>query len=451
MIGEMSLSQAAMVYGGTLLHPDCRFTSVSTDSRTLARGDLFVALEGERFDGHDYLAAVAKDACGLVVSREDKGLELPQWVVEDTVAALGHLAQLNRQQFTGTLLALTGSAGKTTVKEMMSAILLGCGPTHATQGNLNNHIGVPLTLLKLTADHQFCVLEMGASGPGEIAYLCEIATPDIALITNVLPAHMEGFGSEATIADTKGAIYRALPESGIAVVNLDEVWASQWLSSLSCGRTVTFSLKQKTADLYADAICDHGEEGSQFELHIDGQSRTVSLPLPGRHNVANALAAAGCAVAAGCDIDAIVAGLATVKAAKGRLQVRNGRRGSRIVDDTYNANPGSVRAAIDVLASLGGKKILALGEMAELGVNSPHLHRQVGEYACERGVDGLFVTGPFAQEVARGFGAGGQVFSNATQLAEALEKLLGDDLSVLVKGSRSAAMEKVVEQIVEEV
>ena len=450
MIGEMTLSQAAIAYGGTLLFPDCHFRSVSTDTRTLAEGELFVALQGQNFDGHHFLESAALTACGLVVTEPDKRLHLPQWIVPDTAVALGQLASLNRKRFGGTLVALTGSSGKTSVKEMIASILNQRGPTLATKGNLNNHIGVPQTVLRIDEQHRFAVIEMGASGPGEIAYLCEVAKPDIALVNNVMAAHIEGFGSESVIADTKGAVYSSLSEGGVAVVNMDDPWAQKWLVMAGRANVIGFSLEDDKADVFAAGVQSLEGVSSRFTLRVGRRSGEVFLPLPGRHNVANALAAAGCAHAAGASFDDIVAGLEALEAVKGRMEAKPGVGGATVLDDSYNANPGSVKAAIDVLASRPGKRILVLGDMAELGSLSSKSHREIGAYAREQNIDGLFITGRFAEHTARGFGDAAQNFADKAALARALPGLMDNTTTVLVKGSRSAAMEDVVGAITEE-
>ncbi|GIX31120.1 MAG: UDP-N-acetylmuramoyl-tripeptide--D-alanyl-D-alanine ligase [Porticoccaceae bacterium] len=450
MIGTMTLAEAAMEFGGTLLYPDCRFAAVSTDTRTLAAGELFVALVGARHDAHHFLAEAARRAAGLVVSRPDKSLSLPQWVVEDTTRALGWLAQLNRWRFDGPLVGITGSTGKTTVKEMVAAIFTGRAPTLVTRGNLNNRVGLPLTLLELAEQHRYAVVEMGAGGPGDIAYLAGVARPDIALVTNVRPAHIAYFGSEAAIADTKGAIYEALPAAGVAVINLDERWWQAFRRRAGRRTAITFSLADREADVRAVEV-EERPGGSRFLLEIGARSAEVSLPLPGRHNVANALAAAACAAAAGFGVREIAAGLARVQAAPGRLCIRTGRGGAVVIDDSYNANPGSVRAAIDVLAARPGRRILALGDMAELGALSAKSHEEMGRYARAKDIDALYATGEFARFAARGFGEGARLFADRASLAEALAAELAPGVTVLVKGSRSAAMEEVVAALVEEV
>ncbi len=451
-MNDLTLSQAAVTYGGTLLYPDCRFSHVSTDSRTVAAGDLFVALRGESFDAHLFLKQAARKACGLVVQYPDKQLDVPQWVVPDTLQALGQLAIMAREGFDGPLVALTGSSGKTTAKEMLASIFACVAPVLATQGNLNNYIGVPKTLLRLEPEHRFAVLELGASAPGEIAYLASLVKPTIAVVTNVLPAHVEGFGSLAGVAAAKGEIYRSLDGSGVAVLNLDEPWLEQWQQAVPCLETVTFSLDKPEANVYATDIRLDVDGCAAFDLNICRDQISNQLPvqlrMAGRHNVNNALAAAACAVAAGLEIVTIAAGLESVSAVAGRLEYKAGLNGCRVIDDSYNANPGSVKAAIDVLAGLEGRRILVLGDMAELGVDAAQLHYEVGEYARERGVDLLLASGDLCAQAIAGFGTQGHLCADKNTLVEALLSELQDDVTVLVKGSRSAGMNELVEQIV---
>lgn len=446
MIAPMHLAEAAVRFGGTLLNPDCRFTSVSIDSRKIQAGDLFVALVGERFDGHSFVNDVARQAAGLVVSTPSKNLQLSQWVVEDTTRALGELALLQREKFNGLLIALTGSCGKTSVKEMLASILRQCGTVHATQGNLNNHIGVPLTLLSLDADSQFAVLEMGASATGEIAYLCSVARPDIALVNNVRPAHVEGFGSVEAIAAAKGEIYSGLDRQGTAVINLDESWASQWRSLAGRRRVLTFSAYGLQADVTATNIQAVGEGRFSFTLRTTSGEQRVELPVPGRHAVSNALAAATCALAADADLSHIVAGLSAAAAVHGRLNVVKLPSGGRLIDDSYNANPGSVRAAVDVLAEFSGRRVLVLGDMAELGEEAPKMHREMGEYARQAGIDALYTLGELSAQASNA--AGGRHFADIDSLNDALRsEAANEQITILVKGSRSARMERVAEKL----
>lgn len=450
MIEALTLSQLAQVYGGTLLYPDCAFTAVSTDTRSLVDGQLFVALRGDNFDAHDFVESAALKAVGLVVERPFKLLNRPQWVVPNTTRALAQIAFMARQQFSGPLIAVTGSSGKTTVKEMIAAILGRLGPTLATRGNLNNHIGVPLTLLTLDKSHRYAVIEMGASAPGEIAYLCDIARPQIALVNNVMPAHMEGFGSLETIAETKSDIYHGLPPSGVAVINGDERWARKWRNKASCDQVWDFSLVDRHAMFRADNVEDLQGRESRFVLCSPQGEAVVHLPLPGRHNVANALAAAACAMAAGVDLDTVVRGLGDMKPVRGRMEERPGQGGSRVLDDTYNANPGSMKAAIDVLAARPGRRVAVLGDMGELGIGAGQLHREVGAHARVRGIDELWAVGRYASSIAQGFGQLTRVAQSKAALAAELAPTLDSDTTVLVKGSRSSGMEDVVNLIIEE-
>lgn len=450
MIEPLTLSQLAQAHGGTLLYPDCAFSAVSTDTRTLREGELFVALRGENFDAHDFLESAALKAVGLVVERPNKQLNRPQWVVADTTRALAQIALMARQQFSGPVVAVTGSSGKTSVKEMIAAILGQLGPTLATRGNLNNHIGVPLTLLSLEKRHRYAVIEMGASGPGEIAYLCGIARPHISLVNNVMPAHIEGFGSLEVIADTKSDIYNSLPASGVAVINRDERWARKWRNKVSCDRIWDFSLVDRAASFYADRVEDLQGTASRFLLCTPEGEQAIELPLPGLHNVANALAAAACAMAAGAPLDAVAAGLASLKPVKGRMQELAGRAGCRVLDDTYNANPGSVKAALDVLSARPGRRVAVLGDMAELGIGAGQMHREVGFHARQKGIDELWAIGRHATSIAQGFGAGARIAASKAELAAELAATLDSDTTVLVKGSRSSGMEDIVNLITEE-
>ncbi len=449
-VRELTLTQAAQSFGGTLLYPDCRFNAVSIDTRTLSRGDLFIALRGARFDGHDFLPQAALNACGIVLQQPDKSIALPQWVVPDTLAALGQLASLSREQFSGPVIAITGSSGKTTVKEMVAAILSDCGPTLATRGNLNNHIGVPLTLLRLAAQHRYAVIEMGASAPGEIKYACDIARPTVALINNVMPAHVEGFGSLAGVARAKGEIYRGLGAEGTAVLNLDEPWLSEWRATLPCVNTLTFSVTDQQADLRVGDISFDNDGCAAFTLLTAFGDVPVKLGVSGRHNLANALAASACALAAGASLANISAGLEKVTPVQGRMEFRSGSNGARVIDDSYNANPGSVCAAIDTLAGFAGERVLVLGDMAELGEGAAQMHRDVGSYAQQKGIDRLLAVGPCGLHTVSGFGVGGTHFSDKAALIKALLLDLGADATVLVKGSRSAAMEEVVQALTTE-
>ena len=447
MMQELTLSQVAQAYGGTLMYPDCHFKSVSTDSRQIDEGQLFIALKGERFDAHQFLPQVATQVCGMVVEHPVKDINVPQWVVPDTTEALGQIARINRQAFMGPLIAVTGSSGKTTVKEMIAAILRESGEVLATKGNLNNQIGVPMTLLGLDRGHRYAVIEMGASASGEIAYLCGLASPDVVMVNNVLPAHMAGFGSIDGVAKAKGEIYRGVSDQGVAVINLDEPYSEQWRAS-SRARVLTYSIADTRADFYAkEVVADH------FGCHVFvlvtpvGEA-AVRLSLSGVHNVGNALAAAACAHAVGAELGAISAGLNKLQPVSGRLSWQQLANGASVIDDTYNANPGSVKAAINTLMNFKGRRILVLGDMGELGENEAQLHADVGRYAAEQGVDILLAIGPLCTNATREFGERAKHFESKKMLTDHLEALLDSDVAVLVKGSRFMVMEDIVQQII---
>jgi UDP-N-acetylmuramoyl-tripeptide--D-alanyl-D-alanine ligase len=365
---------------------DAEFTAVSIDTRTLNEGELFVALRGERFNAHDFIQdAVAKKPCALVVETFFPDIKLPQLVVNDSLLALGQIAALNRSLFTHPVIAITGSSGKTTVKALLAGILVECGSTHATKGNFNNHVGVPLTLLQLEAHHEFAVIEMGASGPGEIEYLCSLAKPHIAMVNNVMAAHIQGFGSIQGVARAKGEIYAALPTTGVAVVNMDDRFAPDWLAALTKCKVIRVSFQNADADCFAQDI-QTSANSLEFAINLNGQAMQVSLNAQGEHNVRNALMAAACASAVGADLQKIKQGLANFAPVAGRMNRHVGVNDVVIIDDSYNANPGSVRAAIDVLAQ---KKhsILVLGDLSELGPEAPQLHAELGEYARAKKIE----------------------------------------------------------------
>lgn len=449
-MARLSLSQAAVNYGGTLLYPDCHFSRVCTDTRSLVSGDLFVALRGDHFDAHQFLQSAAQKACGMVVETPDKCLAIPQWVVPNTLRALGQLGALARNAFTGPLIGITGSGGKTTVKDMLAVILRCKGEVLATAGNLNNHIGVPQTLLRLQPEHKFAVIEMGASAGGEIEYLCSIARPTIAVVTNVMPAHVAGFGSLAGVARAKGEIYSGLDKCGTAILNLDEPWYEQWCRGAHGTHIQSFSVENSAADFYTSKVQFNTEACASFILHSPLGEIEIQLAIPGAHNISNALAAAACAVTAGADLVSVAAGLAAMAAAPGRMENKPGIHGARIIDDSYNANPGSVKAAIDALVAMPGEHLLVLGDMAELGTNEKTMHREIGAYARNAGIDRLFTTGVLSAETGSAFGEGSEHFADKAALSAALSEQLNSAVAVLVKGSRSAAMEDVVAQIIEE-
>ena len=426
---------------------DVNITRIATDSRTIERGDLYVALRGERFDGHEFLDEVAQKGASVAVVDTVLDNTLPQLRVDDTRAALGLIARINRRQFGGPLIAITGSAGKTTTKEMLAAILAQCGATLATQGNLNNEIGVPLTLLRIASEHRYAIIEMGAARAGDIAYLCRFAEPDIAVLTSALPAHLEGFGDVDTVAQTKGEIFAGLRAHGTGVINIDTEYEKLWRELAGERRLLTFGLKNDA--MVTARHIERTADGTRFELQSPAGNAVIALHLLGLHNVRNALAAAAAAIAAGAPLSAIKNGLQQVHAMPGRLQARAGRAGEIVIDDSYNANPGAVKAAIDVLVDYPQPRRLILGNMAELGADAEHLHIEVAKYAAVNGVEELWCVGPFARKQVDAFLihaqkiVHAQAFENNAAIIAALPQQ-AIPATTLVKGSRSAGLEVVV-------
>lgn len=447
----MKLSLAAEMLGATLHGGDADVRAVSTDSRAIAEGDLFVALRGERFDGHEFVRSVAAAGAGGAVVAADaveglQGCGLPLIAVPDTRLALGTLAAAWRARHALPLIAVTGSNGKTTTKEMIASILHAAfgDAVLATQGNLNNDIGLPLTLLRLRAHHRAAIVEMGMNHPGEIGYLTHIARPTVALVTNAQRAHLEGMGSLEAVAREKGSIFDGLGSDGVAVVNADDPQAGLWRGMNAGRRVVGFGL-----DAGAEVRGRVRLHGLENELHFVtplGEG-AVDLALPGMHNARNALAAVAATLAAGVPLSAIQQGLADFKGVKGRLQRRAGANGAVVLDDTYNANPDSMRAGIDVLASTIGRKVLVLGDMGEIGEAAGQYHDEIGGYAKSAGVDVLFALGEASAIAARNFGEGARHFRKVEELIEALRPELTANTTVLVKGSRFMRMERVADAI----
>lgn len=441
-----TLQEACAAARGRLLGADASFHSVVTDTRRDCSGALFVALRGERFDGHDYGAhALGAGAAAALVDRA-LDLDLPQCLVEDTRLALGHLASAWRDRLKGRVAAVTGSNGKTTVKELLAAILAQVGPTRATQGNLNNDIGMPLTLLS-AREESFLVLELGANHPGEIAYMTAIARPEVALITNAGRAHLEGFGSLEGVARAKGEIAQGLPAGGILVVPGDSPYSALWRRLAQGRRVRTFAL-DGPADLSAQSgsvrlTWDEAGFRTCFIAAIDGAETPLELALTGLHNVRNALAATAAALALGAPLEAVRAGLASLTPVPGRLYPRR-CAGVRILDDTYNANPDSIAAAIELLMALAGDHWLILGDLGELGPDSQALHAEVGGRAREAGIEHLLTVGIESAAAAAAYGQGARHFATHEALLDHLQGSLGPDALVLVKGSRAARMETIV-------
>ena len=442
----MQLSAASLAMHGSLIGDDSAFDCVGTDSRAVRPGQLFVALKGEHFDGHDYAEqALEQGAAGVVLEKNTANLS-PAIVVEDSYLALGQLAAHWRAKFAIPVVAITGSNGKTTVKEMLSAILAvkagGMASIHATVGNLNNHIGLPLTMLKLRDSHQFAVLEMGMNHLGEIAYLSDLAKPTLALINNAGTAHIGELGSRDKIAQAKGEIFAGLAANGAALINADDDYAAYWRALNAGKRIVSFGLDQA-----ADVQASYQEKDGGYAVRLRTPAGEVAFTLPvmGIHNVRNALAASAAAYALGVSNADIATGLAGFSAVKGRLQNKMAIHGARLIDDTYNANPDSMKAAIDVLANQTGEKILVLGDMGELGTDAARMHREVGEYAKTKGLKQLYCLGELSLEMVQGFGVGARHFDDAAALAEVIKPQLSAQVTVLVKGSRFMKMERVVD------
>ena len=450
MISPLSLSVVAEVTRGTLVGGDAAFDSVSTDSRSINKNELFIALKGPSFNGNLYVGGVeAKGAIAAVVD-EIQSVDLPQVKVQSTLKALGDIAKYNREQFQGKVLAVTGSSGKTSVKEMLAAILSKEGHTLSTLGNLNNDIGAPLTLLRLNSNHKFAVIELGASAVGEIAYTAALTQPNIAIITNAANAHLEGFGSYDNIVTAKGEIVEALGVDGTAILNADDPAFKKWLTLASPRKTLSFSVNtDKNADVWAESI-KLSPVASEFELCCSEGRVSVSLPLPGKHNIANALAASCAAHALGVKWDVITAALSHLNGVKGRLEITASGSGYCVINDTYNANPSSTRAALDVLANANGFRVVVLGDMGELGADAKSLHENVGRYAKEGRADALYACGQFADSVVKGYGKGGFSFATKVELIESLMKELQRGATYLVKGSRSAAMEEIVDEMLKQ-
>ena len=440
----LSLTEAASALSGQLQGISTRFNGVSTDTRTLNRGELFVALKGPHHDGHDSLAeAVKRGAVGAIVSRES-GAGIPYIRVTETRRALGALARAWRVRRDIPVIGVTGSNGKTSTKEMIAAILRERGDVLATQGNLNNDIGVPLTLFHLAHSHQAAVIEMGANGMHDIAELSEIALPTVGVVTMCGPAHLAGFGSIENIAQAKGQLYQHLSASGFAVINADDRFSDYWRGVSRAGTLVTFGIDQP-ADYRAHNI-ELGAlgTGTKFELRSPAGNVVVTLPFDGRHNVYNALAAAAAAMAAGASLENVSNGLARAQRVKGRLDLKDGIAGCVVIDDTYNANPASLAAALAVLARCPAPRWLVLGDMAELGVDQLSQHREAGLLARREGIERLFTIGHLAHAATEAFGLGAEHYRDCATLLDALRHGAGSGVTVLVKGSRVMQLEKIV-------
>ncbi|MEN8260545.1 MAG: UDP-N-acetylmuramoyl-tripeptide--D-alanyl-D-alanine ligase [Pseudomonadota bacterium] len=445
----MTLSEARRIVNGRIMGQDVAFSGVSIDTRTLQSGDLYVAISGKRFDGHDFVAqAQEAGAVAAIVGREVDSV-LPCLIVEDTLSALGVLGAEWRQRLGVSLIGVTGSNGKTTVKEIVAAVLKVNAPVLFTRGNLNNDIGVPLTLLRLRPKHRYAVIEMGANHAGEIAYTSGLAKPDVSVVTNAGSAHIEGFGSLEGVARSKGELVESLRSDGIAVLNADDRFFRFWEQLAGNRRIISFGLAPE-ASVRATALNFETSPGgfkTCFDLVYEGRAHKMTLVLAGRHNVCNALAAAAACIAIGIDMSQVAQGLASARPVAGRMEPLIGAHGGVIVNDTYNANPSSLQAALDVLIQLGGEPWLALGAFMELGADSAEFHENMGKEAKRLGVVRLYAIGPNTERAVQAFGEGAAFFSHQGDLIKALSRDIHRDVALLVKGSRSQHMEAVVEAL----
>jgi UDP-N-acetylmuramoyl-tripeptide--D-alanyl-D-alanine ligase len=463
MIDSILLSELAVATQGELQGKDIEFSAVSIDTRTLSHGDLYIALKGEQFDGHQFMdQAIDKGCAALVVSdlsiKSQTLSERPYLIVSDTLNALGECARINRERFSGPVIGLTGSSGKTSTKNMLECILQEKGKTCATQGNFNNEVGVPLTLLSITEQHQFAVVEMGARKLGDIRYLSRFVQPDVAILLNAGTAHIDIFGSQENIAKAKGEIFTELKPGSAAVVNLDDPANKAWLVSLKGKAVLTFSLDSANADIFATGmLCD--DTSCRFDLNYRGMKQTIHLPVPGQHNILNSLAASAAAIHLGFDLSEIAQGLEKLSTVAGRLMSIPCSEGLMIIDDSYNANPASMKAALDVLALRTGFKVAVLGEMAELGDFSRKLHLELAKYIATSLVDRVYLIGAHAQEMAELIGSKAIASDSKAAVLESLEQLdhIFDEheaynelvkTSILIKGSRSTAMDELVDMII---
>ncbi|WPC28882.1 UDP-N-acetylmuramoyl-tripeptide--D-alanyl-D-alanine ligase [Pseudomonas moraviensis] len=444
MLKALTLSELTNALEARLIGNDASFNGVSIDSRAIQPGQLFIALTGPRFDGHDYLNDVAsKGAVAALVEREVADSALPQLLVKDTRQALGQLGALNRAAFTQPVAAVTGSSGKTTVKEMLASILRTRGPVLATRGNLNNDLGVPLTLIELAPEHTSAVIELGASRLGEIAYTVGLTKPHVAILNNAGTAHVGEFGGPEKIVEAKGEIIEGLAADGIAVLNLDDKAFGIWKTRAAGRQVLTFALSNSEANFHASDLATDARGCPAFNLHTPEGSERVQLNLLGTHNVANALAAAAAAHALGVSLFGIATGLGAVQPVKGRTVAQLAKNGMRVIDDTYNANPTSMCAAVDILAGFSGRTVLVLGDIGELGDWAEQGHRDVGEYARGK-VSALYAVGPNMVHAVNAFGEQAQHFGTQAELIQALAAEQDTNTTILIKGSRSAAMENIV-------
>lgn len=448
----MKFSEIAKIIQASRQGQDGDFIQLVIDSRQVKPGDCFIAIKGERLDGHQFIEQAIQQGARAIVASRGPMNDLERTAcflqVEDTIIALGQFASAWRDRCAISMIGITGSCGKTTVKGMIESICQNVGKTLATEGNYNNHIGLPLTLLRLDNTYRYAVIEMGASAKGEIAYLGSIAKPTVTLITNVAPAHLQGFGSIEGIAKAKGEIYEILPKEGIAVLNQNEVYCDYWRTKIGERKTITFGLSSQSM-VWASDIIFHPMQVT-FNLHIGESSRQIKINVPGKHMVVNALASAAAAYAVGITIEKIVSGLESFKGVPGRLSRYIGLKGASIIDDTYNANPGSMNAALEVLANCTGQTIFVMGDMAELGENGADYHAKVGKYAREKGISQLLAVGKWSEQAVTAFGKGAIWYPSQEALIKALKDQITAESIILVKGSRSSRMEGITKAIIQD-
>jgi UDP-N-acetylmuramoyl-tripeptide--D-alanyl-D-alanine ligase len=447
----MSLGEIARCVQGQLIGKDVEVSSVSIDTRAIKAGQLYVAIKGHNFDGNEFVDKAEQAGAVAAIVHEGAKTALPHIVVEDTRLALAELAGAWRRKASASVIGITGSNGKTTVKEMVAAILSVNGNTLFTPGNLNNDIGVPLTLLRLNEQHRYAVIEMGANHPGEIEYTSRYAQADVAVITNVGPAHIEGFGSVDGVAKAKGEIIQTLKQDGVAVLNRDDDYFDYWQSVAGTRKVMSFGTDDRSevkAHSVKTEIIDHAF-ATTFELEIAAGKLTTKLKLAGRHNVVNALAATAACLALDIDLRQIKQGLESVKPVTGRLQPLVSRLGNIVIDDTYNANSASLKVGLDVLKNCPGNHWLVLGSFGELGSESPKIHEQMGELIKSSGVMRLLAIGSDARNTVKVFGKGAVFFDTQDDLIEALKQELKGDEAILIKGSRAQRMENVVAALVD--
>ncbi len=445
---EGTLAAAAHIMNGTLLGTDRSYAGVSTDTRMLGQDELFFALQGPNFDGGAFVSAAAERSAAAAVLCEAVDVDIPQITVDDTRLALGTLAASWRQRMPAKVIGITGSNGKTTVKAILANCLSRSAETLATRGNLNNDIGMPLMLLSLSENHRYAVIEMGANHPGEIAYLTSLARPDVVLITNAAPAHLEGFGDLDGVASAKGEILQGDVSPVFVVLNADDPYFAYWNSLLSGDTVISFGVEANASVFATDVEADG--DLMIFNLHIHAEEIPIRLPLAGIHNVSNACAAAAVLHGLGMDGKQIRQGLESVQAVSGRLQPVERITSVTVYDDSYNANPQSVIAAAEFLAAQPGHNWLVLGDMGELGEDEVLLHKAVGRAAKRLGIDRILATGKLSKNTVKTFGNGAQWYENIDGLVEELQRTATEDTNILIKGSRFMEMERVVEALINE-